>query len=137
MDELELINNTVCIKENEEYIDPQTNTCSLLSLFIKTTSSMNYTKRVLLLDSFNNAYVSKVVFTEYPDLFNTMLSAGHIVYHSTTSPVYYSLHTMYPNDLHCISLHKCDKLCRENVTDVDILQRLENEFYPTVVTGLK
>lgn len=130
LNELEVINADVNI------IHPETNECVIVSVFAGViclpTSNV---VRIVLFDSLDCAHQCQLMVVG-PNVSNQsiqfmdLLKNGHIQPEADTYTLCIINTRTYP-------FTKLKPLCKKNVSDAELLQRLENDFYPTIFTGLK
>lgn len=145
------------IERNIDIIDSFTLRHVIVSLFISTECDDNlvYTSKIMLFDSFNRAYESSNTYCHYKPM--TVASYWkHILNISSLSlrnKVNYKINkvsddkkwglfkafSFYTEDMdtNTITFTLCPQLCKKNITPAALLRKMEEEYYPYMVTGLK
>lgn len=148
---------------NIDIIDSFTLRPIKVSLFVSTSHESShtypeytkYTSQIMLFDSFNRAYESFYTYCHYePMTASYWKHRLHISSLSLRNKVNYKmtmvskkdsigllkLCTWYPVndiDMNTMTFTLCPQLCKKNITDAALLQKMEEDYYPYVVTGLK
>lgn len=106
----------------------------LVSLFVEANNQQMC--RLVLFDSCDKAYMSKWQDRMHIPEKDDYLSLQHNPTSYTMRCQYYSI--IY-GMLSFVETHLCiyPSLCKEHIVDPELLHKLENDFYPSIFTGLK